>query len=118
MRRSTTKRQASNVRTSAKVRLDALRDLGDFTKVARQSSTSGIRPQSQEARNLLPSSNESERPAGIEYVGLPGFSKECQDAILRLLQYGNHITHVRILSSSNDHCLLLTVEVGDVVAVA
>jgi hypothetical protein len=55
--------------------------------------------------------------AAIEYVGLPGISKECQDAVLRLLQYGDRITHVKILSSSNDHCLLLTVNVGDVVAV-
>ncbi len=47
----------------------------------------------------------------------PGISKECQDAVLRLLQYGDRITHVRILSSSHDHCLLLTVNVGDFVAV-
>jgi hypothetical protein len=37
--------------------------------------------------------------------------------VFRLLQYGDRITHVRILSSSQDHCLLLTVNVGDVVAV-
>jgi hypothetical protein len=59
----------------------------------------------------------SEVPAGIEYVGLAGISKECQDAVLRLLQYGDKITHARILSSSGDHCLLLTVNVGDIVAV-
>lgn len=57
------------------------------------------------------------RPAGIEYVGLPGISQECQDGVLRLLQYGTQITHARILFSSNDHCLLLTVDVGDIVAV-
>jgi Protein of unknown function (Hypoth_ymh) len=56
-------------------------------------------------------------PAGIEYVGLAGISKECQDAVLRLLQYGDKITLARILTSSSDHCLLLTVNVGDVVAV-
>jgi hypothetical protein len=55
--------------------------------------------------------------AGIEYVGLAGISKECQDAVLRLLQYGDRITHVKILSSSNDHCLVLTVNGSDVVAV-
>jgi hypothetical protein len=59
----------------------------------------------------------SEVPAGVEYVGLAGISKECQDAVLRLLQYGDKITHTRILSSSGDHCLLLTVNVGDIVAV-
>ena len=61
------------------------------------------------------------RPAGIEYVGEPGISKDCQDAVLRMLQYGDRITHVRILSSPSDHlkdhCLLLTVNVGDLVAV-
>jgi Protein of unknown function (Hypoth_ymh) len=36
---------------------------------------------------------------------------------MRLLQYGDHITHARILSASGDHCLLLTVNVGDIVAV-
>jgi hypothetical protein len=55
--------------------------------------------------------------AGIEYVGLPGISEECQNAVLRLLQFGDKITHARILSSSGDHCLLLTVHVGDIVAV-
>jgi Protein of unknown function (Hypoth_ymh) len=66
-------------------------------------------------------------PAGIEYVGLSGISKECQDAVLRLLQFGNKISHARILSSSRVsssgvsssgvHCLLLTVDSGDVIAV-
>jgi hypothetical protein len=55
--------------------------------------------------------------AGIEYYGLPRISAECQDAILRLLQYGDQITRVRILSCSGEHCLLLTVNVGDLIAV-
>jgi hypothetical protein len=59
----------------------------------------------------------SEALAGIEYVGLAGISEECRDAVLRLLQYGDKITQARILSSSGEHCLLLTVNVGDVVAV-
>lgn len=59
----------------------------------------------------------SEALAGIEYVGLAGISEESRDAVLRLLQYGDKITHARILSSSGDHCLLLTVNVGDIVAV-
>lgn len=55
--------------------------------------------------------------AGIEYIGLPGVSQECKDAVMRLLQYGNVITRVRILSCSGEHCLLLTVDVGDLIAV-
>jgi len=61
--------------------------------------------------------NKAARPAGIEYVGQPGISKECKDAVLRLLQFGDRVTHVRILSSSNYHCLLLRLNVGYLVAV-
>ncbi|SRR5712692_697795 len=55
--------------------------------------------------------------AGIEYSGLAGISQDCQDAVMRLLQYGDRITRARILSCSNEHCLLLTVNVGDLIAV-
>lgn len=64
-----------------------------------------------------------ERPAGIEYVGVAGISRECRDAVLRLVQYGDQITHARILSCSilsrfsRRHCLLLSVGAGDLVAV-
>jgi len=54
---------------------------------------------------------------GIEYVGLSGISKECQDAVLRFVQYGNRITRAAVLSSSNNHCFLLTMDGGDMVAV-
>jgi hypothetical protein len=63
--------------------------------------------------DLLP----ADQPAGIEYVGIAGISKDCQDAVLRFVQFGTRITHVRILSDGSDHCLLLTLEVGDKVAV-
>jgi hypothetical protein len=59
----------------------------------------------------------SEQPAGIEYVGIAGISKECQDAVLRFIQFGTRITHCRILSARRRHCLLLTLEVGDQAAV-
>jgi hypothetical protein len=58
-----------------------------------------------------------DRLAGIEYAGLPGVSKDCQDAILRLIQYGSRVTHAKILSSAHDHCLLLAVDCGNLVAV-
>jgi uncharacterized protein (TIGR02391 family) len=57
------------------------------------------------------------RLAGIEYVGIAGVSAACKDAVIRLLQYGTRVTLGRILSHSNHHCLLLTVESGDLVAV-
>jgi len=59
----------------------------------------------------------SDQPAGIQYVGIAGISKDCQDAVLRFIQFGTRITHVRILSAKRRHCLLLTLEIGDQVAV-
>jgi hypothetical protein len=58
-----------------------------------------------------------DQPAGIQYVGIAGVSKDCQDAVLRFIQFGTRITHVRILSAKRKHCLLLTQEGGDQVAV-
>jgi Protein of unknown function (Hypoth_ymh) len=58
-----------------------------------------------------------DNPAGIEYVGIAGISKDCQDAVLQLIQFGTRITEVRILSAKSRHCLLLTRDGGDEVAV-
>ncbi len=55
--------------------------------------------------------------AGIQYVGVPGSSKDCLDAVLRLLQYGDEVTRARILSCSSTYCLLLTFNVYDLVAI-
>jgi hypothetical protein len=71
---------------------------------------------------MSPDKNSAElprgdQPAGIEYVGLAGISKECQDAVLRLIQFGTRIAHVCILSAKRKHCLLLTLEGGDQLAV-
>jgi Protein of unknown function (Hypoth_ymh) len=57
------------------------------------------------------------KPAGIEYAGIAGASRECQNAVMRLLQFGDEITHARILSNSKFHCLLLTINTGDLVAI-
>jgi hypothetical protein len=55
--------------------------------------------------------------AMIEYAGVPGASQECQDAVVRLIQFGDRITRARILTCGRDHCFMLTVNVGDLVAV-
>jgi hypothetical protein len=55
--------------------------------------------------------------AGIQYCGIPGASRDCQDSVVRLLQFGDKITRARILSCSNRHCLLLTVNTGDLIAI-
>ena len=69
---------------------------------------------------------EQERPlevtsdailAGIEYAGIGGSTQDCQDAVLRLIQFGTRIVRVAILTASRDHCLLLTVNDGDRVAI-
>lgn len=35
------------------------------------------------------------------------------DAVLRLIQYGDEVKHVRILTSGDTHCLLVTINPGD-----
>jgi Protein of unknown function (Hypoth_ymh) len=55
--------------------------------------------------------------AGIEYAGIAGGSKDCQDAIEMLLQFGTHIQRARILTCDNDHCILLTDDVDDPIAI-
>jgi hypothetical protein len=55
--------------------------------------------------------------AGIEYHGIAGSSLDCQNAVMSLLQFGERISRVRIISHDNNHCLLLTKEIGDLVAV-
>jgi len=55
--------------------------------------------------------------AGIQYAGVAGASKECQDAVVRLFQHGDRITNARILTCGKFHGLLLTIGVGDLIAV-
>jgi len=61
--------------------------------------------------------NRKEELAGIEYVGRDGITKPCQDAILRLLQFGDKIEKIRILSCNSEHGFLITVSPNDFVAV-
>jgi hypothetical protein len=68
-------------------------------------------------------SKKKRRPSGakqsasIEYHGIPGATRECLDAVLRLIQYGEPVTNVKILTSRgttvSEHALLLTYGVGD-----
>ena len=55
--------------------------------------------------------------AGIEYAGLPGVSQPCKEAVMRFIQFGDDVTRARILSVEREHCLLLTIEEGRLVAV-
>src|SRR5690242_13433450 len=58
-------------------------------------------------------SQELEVLAGIQYAGIGGSSKDCQDAVLRFLQFGTRVTEAAILSAASDHCLLLRIGEGD-----
>jgi hypothetical protein len=60
---------------------------------------------------------EEDELAGIEYVGVAGGSQDCQEAIEMLLQYGVRILRAQILTHDHHHCILLTDEVGDPIAV-
>ena len=56
-------------------------------------------------------------PEGIEYHGVAGASQDCQNAVMRLLQFGEAIARARILSCSSGHAFLLTSDLGDVKAI-
>lgn len=55
--------------------------------------------------------------AGIQYMGEEGVTQDCLDAIMRLIQYGDKINRVRILSSSDRHCILLTIHTRYLIAI-
>jgi hypothetical protein len=57
------------------------------------------------------------RSAGTQYVGLPGISAACAAAVQRMLQYGDRIVSAKVLSANQRHCLLLSIDEGDKVAV-
>ncbi len=42
---------------------------------------------------------------------------DCQDAVIRLIHYGDKIEEARILSSDRVHCLLLANGIGDLTAI-
>jgi hypothetical protein len=60
---------------------------------------------------------EAEELEGCEYHGIAGSSLDCQNAVLRLLQFRDRISKARILTHTNQHCLVLTTEVGDRIAI-
>lgn len=57
------------------------------------------------------------KPAGIQYAGEAGLTLSCQEAVLRLLQFGDKITHARILTCSGGHGLLLTTDKRETVGI-
>ena len=51
--------------------------------------------------------------AGIQYIGLAGISQECKESVMRLIQFGDHIKKVHILTSPDSHALILTIGDGE-----
>jgi hypothetical protein len=60
---------------------------------------------------------QNKSPAGIQYVGEAGISVECKDGVMRFLQFGDRISRAWILTHDNFHCLLLTINDRETVAV-
>jgi len=54
--------------------------------------------------------------AGIQYAGVGGSSADCKEAVIRFLHH-DRVTRCRILSWEGAHCLLLTMNTGDLVAI-
>ena len=55
--------------------------------------------------------------AGIQYWGEDGITQECLDAVMRLLQYDDPITKVRVLTDGERYCLLITLGEFDLIAI-
>lgn len=65
----------------------------------------------------MPRNPSLEALAGIQYIGLDGVSVPCIDAVRRLVQYGDKIEAARILTSGQEHALLVSLEREGLVAV-
>lgn len=61
-------------------------------------------------------SNEAQL-AGIEYAGSPGITAHCVSAVQRFVQFGDGIISARILSLESCHCILLSTNYGNLVAI-
>src|SRR5438045_1705740 len=53
------------------------------------------------------------RSAVIQYMGIPGSSADCRDAIVRLLQHGDHVISAQLLTYGSEHAFMLSVNTGE-----
>lgn len=51
--------------------------------------------------------------AGIEYLGLPGISLDCEAAVVSIISSGRTLANARILTAGTTHAILLTDATGD-----
>lgn len=55
--------------------------------------------------------------AGIQYSGVAGDSHGCLNALMRLIQCGDLFGQATLLTAGSSHCLLVTCEPGDQIAI-
>lgn len=55
--------------------------------------------------------------AQIEYHGIAGATRDCLNAIVRLIHFGDRVVEAKLLTFENEHCFLLSVNFGDYVAI-
>jgi hypothetical protein len=65
----------------------------------------------------LPVEETDDAPAGIQYMGIAGATRQCVDAVRQLIQCRERITQARLLTCAGGHAFLLTVDPGDVIAI-
>lgn len=68
-------------------------------------------------KNRVSKSNILQFYAGISYAGDAGITRTCIQAIVKILHFGNTIEEAQLLTHSQDHCFLLTVNTDRYVAV-
>lgn len=56
-------------------------------------------------------------PQGIQYLGLPGVTRNCVDAVVGLIQNREDIVSASLLTNAGTHCLLLHLGEGDTFAI-
>ena len=61
--------------------------------------------------------NSTKALAAVQYLGIPGITRDCQNAVIQLLQCRVKISMTKILTNSNKHCLLLTDEMNRLIAI-
>lgn len=53
----------------------------------------------------------------IQFHGEPGITRSCLAAVVRLIHFGDKIDKAALLSNRNEHCFILTTNLGDRIAV-
>ena len=66
---------------------------------------------------MKPIKKPEEELAQLQYHGDNGVTQDCLNAILRLINYGDFITHAKLLSNERRHGFILYTQEGEVIAI-